>query len=70
MRCVALGTAEELIRLGYVTESLKLLRFFYSEIGGVKTMIIALNLFLKRRTPKWFSDSHWLCRTLDSILDR
>ena len=48
---VAKGTAEKLIRLGYVTESLDFLRFFYREIGGMRTMIVALMPLLKGRKP-------------------
>jgi len=49
MTIVAGATAEELVRLGYFRDSLKLLRLFAGEIGGIKSMIIAWGLYCKRR---------------------
>lgn len=48
LECVGKGTAEELIRLGYFAESLKLLKFFSSEIGRIKALTIAAELYFKR----------------------
>lgn len=50
MICVATGTAEELMRLGYFPESLKLIRCFSNDIGHIRAIATAFSLYWKRRT--------------------
>jgi glycosyltransferase involved in cell wall biosynthesis len=50
MNHVAMGTAEELVRLGYLTECFKLLSFFSREIGHLKAFFIGCRLFWNRST--------------------
>jgi glycosyltransferase involved in cell wall biosynthesis len=58
MKCVALGTAEELIRLGYIAECFKLLNFFSKEIGRLNAFTIGCHLFWNR--SKLIQDIHAL----------
>lgn len=48
MGSVAAATAEELVRLGFYTECLRLLRFFFREIGRKNVMVITYRLYRKR----------------------
>jgi glycosyltransferase involved in cell wall biosynthesis len=58
MNHVAMGTAEELIRLGYLTECFKLLNFFSREIGRLKAFTIGWYLYWNR--SKLIQDIHAL----------
>ena len=49
LSAVAKGTSEELIKLGFLSDTLKLLRHFSKDIGWIKTLLIVGNIIRRPR---------------------